>query len=377
MIHRVLFLLFFAALLAGCSPVQGTTTATETPAGPAASGLDYAGLLAALQAEGAMATPGERSPFTSLSVNPVLITVNGEDVWVYEYADSAAAVQDAAYISPDGGQITVPDPDDPSIVTVSIIEWMAIPHFYRSGRIIVQYVGEDPSLISLLESLLGPQFAGGVPENRPPLSVGVIEPMEGAPMNFEEAVAQAPIVILAEVTDVVQGPDYVGNIEIPLCNPSQLVTLTVLEVYKGPLAADQMYTLYQAAGLTDTETGCLDDPAAELLVWQIMEHDPLYDIGQRYLLALAPLSGSLDPDPAIQAANQDLASLIADLDPGQVLFNGRLLVEQGPERLLEQGQVFEPAYDDWGRAIPGLPTGRSLADFEATLLLDLAGTSSP
>jgi len=38
--------------------------------------------------------------------------------------------------------------------------WVAAPHFYKSGRLIVLYVGEDASAVKALETALGPQFAG-------------------------------------------------------------------------------------------------------------------------------------------------------------------------------------------------------------------------
>ena len=37
------------------------------------------------------------------------------------------------------------------------------PHFYRQSRLIVLYVGSDRAIMTLLEGLLGPQFAGSPP----------------------------------------------------------------------------------------------------------------------------------------------------------------------------------------------------------------------
>jgi hypothetical protein len=34
------------------------------------------------------------------------------------------------------------------------------PHFFKSGRLIVLYVGEESSVLKALEAMLGPQFAG-------------------------------------------------------------------------------------------------------------------------------------------------------------------------------------------------------------------------
>ena len=37
---------------------------------------------------------------------------------------------------------------------------VAPPHFFLKERVLVIYVGKDPSVISLLGGVLGPQFAG-------------------------------------------------------------------------------------------------------------------------------------------------------------------------------------------------------------------------
>ena len=45
--------------------------------------------------------------------------------------------------------------------TVSHVDWMATPHFYRRGSLIVLYVGDDVATLQLLRDVAGPQFAGG------------------------------------------------------------------------------------------------------------------------------------------------------------------------------------------------------------------------
>jgi len=37
---------------------------------------------------------------------------------------------------------------------------MDAPHFYKTGRIIVLYVGSDEQILTLLQSVMGAQFAG-------------------------------------------------------------------------------------------------------------------------------------------------------------------------------------------------------------------------
>ena len=83
------------------------------------------------------------------SVTGQIITVNGEQVQVYQYANEDGANTDSARISPDGGTIGN-----------SMVDWIAPPHFYKVGQLIVLYVGMNTSLMKILEMTLGPQFAG-------------------------------------------------------------------------------------------------------------------------------------------------------------------------------------------------------------------------
>lgn len=71
------------------------------------------------------------------------------DLQVFEYGSAAEAASDAHRIRADG-----------SGTATTIIDWVAPPHLYLKGRVLVIYVGTDPAVVSLLRSLLGPQFAG-------------------------------------------------------------------------------------------------------------------------------------------------------------------------------------------------------------------------
>ncbi len=346
-----LAVLLFSLLAAACAP---------TPAGPESFGADdaltEAGLIAALQAAGAEAAAAGTFTAADLTGRPSLLRVNGEDLQIYTYPDPAAAAREAGFVSPDGSQIVMPDPADPAQRTVSMIDWIATPHFYRSGRLIVTYIGDNLEMLTLLETVLGPQFAGGKSEASYPLIVVIVEVAEGAPMSFEEAFHQARDVVQARVVAVKQGPDYFANPEKTICKPAHLVTVAIETVYKGELAPNQIRTIYQwDTGLTDENGRCGGDPRPGL-VMMIMDHDPLYELNQRYLLALAPLT-AIPPS----------ASEIAGAEFDQVLFNGRLLIEQGGHTTFAQSDVVHTAYDDHGRAIPGRVTGASLAEFEAQL----------
>jgi Tol biopolymer transport system component len=78
-----------------------------------------------------------------------IISVNGEPVQVFEYNDPALAEEDAGQVAPDS-----------SSIGTSMPTWTDPPHFFRTEQLIVLYLGEDPGVLELLESILGPQFAG-------------------------------------------------------------------------------------------------------------------------------------------------------------------------------------------------------------------------
>lgn len=86
------------------------------------------------------------------SVRGTLLSVNdsGPRVQVFEYRSEQEAAAQAARVSPDGYQ-----------VGLTQVDWLATPHFFRSGVLVVLYVGDAQEVISALATVLGPQFAGG------------------------------------------------------------------------------------------------------------------------------------------------------------------------------------------------------------------------
>jgi hypothetical protein len=78
-----------------------------------------------------------------------VVSIDGQDVQVFEFAGEEEVDAAVQSISQDG-----------SSIGTSMVTWVAAPHFYKGGRLIVLYVGEDGGVIEVLDQVLGPQFAG-------------------------------------------------------------------------------------------------------------------------------------------------------------------------------------------------------------------------
>lgn len=112
---------------------------------------DYSSLVNALQSRGVLVEHIDEiaSESSTFSVPIHVISVGGADVQIYEFASESDAKTASLTVSEDGTQIGL-----------SIIRWMDEPHFYTQGKLIVQYIGQNPEIMNLLESFLGNQFAG-------------------------------------------------------------------------------------------------------------------------------------------------------------------------------------------------------------------------
>jgi hypothetical protein len=152
-------LLAFNFILAACGPAlapspkaEPTRTPTPTTAPTNDSTPDshgnlvggYVELVDALRADGATVEPVGSVEQLFFSVEGQVITVNGADVQVFEYADEAAREAESSLITPDGQ----PSP-------TSIVDWIAPPNFWAKGRVIVLYVGTDAEVIARLTEVLG------------------------------------------------------------------------------------------------------------------------------------------------------------------------------------------------------------------------------
>ena len=162
-------LLMIAAIACGSSPASPAPAQTPRESSPMPV-YDYGSLIADLASAGA--TVEELDP----SVSPVgfdgrlygtavlsvgkgpRVAVNGGTVQVYEFPDEHAADTEAGYVSPDGHNITVPLGGDTSMSTHT--DWVAPPHYYKKGSVIVRYLGDSMAVLEVLDAVLGLQFAG-------------------------------------------------------------------------------------------------------------------------------------------------------------------------------------------------------------------------
>ena len=110
---------------------------------------DAASLISQLRAAGeSVELVGEvDQPF--LSVVGTMIKLQGEDVQVFQYSSAAEMEAQSALISPEG-----------TGVGTRKIHWIGSPHFFKRGRILVLYVGNEKKVENALEAVLGRQFAG-------------------------------------------------------------------------------------------------------------------------------------------------------------------------------------------------------------------------
>ena len=103
-----------------------------------------------------------------------------QDVQAFEFASAEEADSVAGTVSADG-----------SSIGTSMVGWLTPPHFYKSGKLIVIYVGSDGDVIDALQEAMGTQFEGAtakdgehherVPGDLVPSSTPRCDPRQGGP----------------------------------------------------------------------------------------------------------------------------------------------------------------------------------------------------
>lgn len=155
MLLKVIVLLFFTASLAFGQSAPHRHRNRRQPAHRASSSRTKSSELVRLterfRSQGGTVTVTKEKvsqPFFSAAGR--VININGQALQVFEYATASAANADAGQVSADGTTIGTSKPS-----------WMATPHFFKSGKLIVLYVGGNQTTVELLQRTLGNQFAGG------------------------------------------------------------------------------------------------------------------------------------------------------------------------------------------------------------------------
>jgi hypothetical protein len=143
MAKKLFMLLLTITFLASCQ--------NQAPAKPPGPTLGTAGqaFFEEINAAGGKATTGIGLTQPFFSVPGIVISISGEDLQVFEYTDAASAAKDIEGISGDASTINGED-----------MAWIASPHFYQHGSLIVLYIGSDPATLNLLQTVIGDQVAG-------------------------------------------------------------------------------------------------------------------------------------------------------------------------------------------------------------------------
>ncbi|MDO8412718.1 MAG: hypothetical protein Q7S51_02890 [Gallionellaceae bacterium] len=135
-------------VVAALSLVVGSFSLSASHAQPA-SATDLATLITSLRASGAGVKLGEKVDQPFFSVPGKIITLNGEDIQVFQFPDVTTIAAQAAQISPDGNNVGTSKP-----------MWIEPPHFFRKGKLLALYIGNNDQVLKALTTVLGQQFAG-------------------------------------------------------------------------------------------------------------------------------------------------------------------------------------------------------------------------
>lgn len=146
------------AMLAGCHWLSGGKE--DEGAGGQVS---LAGMHEAFEAIKARGYAAEYASINSewFSGNAYCMVLNDDldnQIVFYVYETGEAAKEDTSCIDPSGSCISVTKGRDQGM---AIVEWVSIPHFYQYENMIVQYIGTDETVLTVLEEICGACFAGG------------------------------------------------------------------------------------------------------------------------------------------------------------------------------------------------------------------------
>jgi hypothetical protein len=150
--RKLVFLLNIWALLC-CLVLVACGNAQKTVV-PDKNALNYDSFVKKIQNAGMPIVKADAMNSDFFSGKPYGLVIKGERISIFEYPTSEDAQNEAKRISSQGDTIQGHQGN------VAAIDWVSTPHFYRAGRLLVLYIGVKPPVVSLLKSILGPQFAG-------------------------------------------------------------------------------------------------------------------------------------------------------------------------------------------------------------------------
>jgi hypothetical protein len=151
-VARLATLLVLAlTLLSACGEQE--TESRNGADGSAGAPTDYRTLLRDLEQKGLRVEPVGRVNVQFLQDQAYLARVEGEELRVFEFENADLAAAAADRVSPDGYAYTTSNGG-------GSVSWVAPPHFFRSGRTIVLYLGQQKPILRALSELLGREFAG-------------------------------------------------------------------------------------------------------------------------------------------------------------------------------------------------------------------------
>jgi hypothetical protein len=106
-------------------------------------------LLSALQTSGLEPRQVDRITSAFFTVPATVYQIRDGEIQIYEFPNEERAAHEAETVSADG-----------SSVGTSKVLWRAPPHFFRTGALLVLYLGSDEQVLDILRAKIGSQFAG-------------------------------------------------------------------------------------------------------------------------------------------------------------------------------------------------------------------------
>ena len=140
-------ILLTIAIVVSCA--GGTTPDTSTAPAAEPASLNATTLARSLRTAGLNVQDAGTVQQPFFTVPAQVYQVEGRDLQVYEFATPADAERAASQVAPTG-----------SPIGTSMVTWMAPPHFFRKDRLIANYIGTSDKVLSELQRIFGPQFAG-------------------------------------------------------------------------------------------------------------------------------------------------------------------------------------------------------------------------